>query len=60
MEATIQESLIDIDALDQELVKGAAEISQVIAKIKCFKQTDASQNSEALSFRHVARPVIVE
>ncbi len=59
-QATIQQSLIDINVVRQQLPKGAPKIGQISLPVKGFKQTDAAQNLEALCFRQLARPVIVD
>jgi len=59
-QTTIQESLIDINLVEQELLKGTSKIGQIPPEVKGFKQTDASKNFKAFCFRQLARPVIVE
>jgi hypothetical protein len=54
-EAAIQQSLIDVNVVDQELVKGAAKVSQILVSIESFKQTDASQNFEAFGLGQPTR-----
>ena len=59
-QTTIQQSLIDINVVDQELPKGSSKIGQIPPEVKCFKQTNASKNFKTFCFRQLARPVIVE
>jgi hypothetical protein len=57
-QTTVQQSLIDVDVVEQQLPKDASKIGQIAPQVKGFKQADASQNIE--TFCQLARPVIVE
>jgi hypothetical protein len=59
-QTTIQQSLIDINVVDQELPKSAPKIDQIPTQVKGLKQADASKNFKALCLRQFARPVIIE
>src|SRR5258708_3555993 len=55
-QTTSQQSLIDINVVNQELPKGTAKIGQIPPEVKGLKQTDASKNFKAFCFSPACAP----